>query len=132
MSKPDSPSKRTFVRFVATVTLVALVMLVAMATSWMGRASAHTQARRAVESGRTQVTLGNMEDALEKFNEALKLDNTNQDAYLHRANLYDEMRRYRDAVSDYTHLLELDPGNEDALFNRLFAHGCPFIGGDAG
>ncbi|PKL60766.1 MAG: hypothetical protein CVV33_00945 [Methanomicrobiales archaeon HGW-Methanomicrobiales-4] len=61
---------------------------------------------------------GNYEEALETFDQVLKIDPNEARAYHAMGDIYDLMGRYNDAVFCYDSALECDPFNADTLFNK--------------
>ena len=55
------------------------------------------------------------EDAIEKFSQAIQLDNNYLEAYNHRGLAYFNMKNYRKAIEDYSVVLESDPKNDRVL-----------------
>ena len=70
--------------------------------------------RMAVVKGK----LGNIPQAIDDLNIAIKLDENNIQAYADRGYAYYLLRNYKKAISDYNFTLEKDPNNADTYFNR--------------
>lgn len=61
---------------------------------------------------------GNYEEALETFDQVLKMDPHEARAYHAMGDIYDLIGRYNDAIFCYDSALECDPFNSDTLFNK--------------
>ena len=60
-------------------------------------------------------------EALEDFNESIKIDPNDENAYYSRGNLGLKNRKYKDAVGDFDSVLKINPLNHKALNNRSAA-----------
>jgi tetratricopeptide (TPR) repeat protein len=58
------------------------------------------------------------DEAIAKYDEAIKLDPNNVMAYTNRGAAYTEKQNYVHALTDYTKAVELDPKNYFPLYNR--------------
>ncbi|MCB9457496.1 MAG: tetratricopeptide repeat protein [Anaerolineaceae bacterium] len=61
--------------------------------------------------GFVNVRLGNADEALAAYNQAITLDPTYITAYQNRGNLYYRLGQYDDSVADYTEAIRLQPDN---------------------
>ena len=68
--------------------------------------------------GDRHVSHGNYADALEAYNEALKLDPTSENLYSKRAFTFSLLKQYEQAVSDYSTLIEMKPTLISAYLSR--------------
>jgi tetratricopeptide (TPR) repeat protein len=76
----------------------------------------------AVLDGASHLNLGKTEEALKDFNRAIKIDPTQQDGYMGRADTLNTMGRYEEALKDYKKVLEIDPTLAQAYINRAIAY----------
>ncbi len=53
-------------------------------------------------------------DAIERYDEAIRLDPEDADAYIKRGNSYYKLTQYKRAIEDYDKALLIDPGNRTA------------------
>lgn len=58
--------------------------------------------------------LGQYQDALNSYNQAIKLDENYTTALINKGGTLYKLEKYQDAVDAYTKALETDPGNSDA------------------
>lgn len=62
--------------------------------------------------------IGNYEEAIENFNEAINCNNNDPQIYNMRGRSYYELSKYEDAFSDFTQAIELDSDYVEAYSNR--------------
>ncbi len=67
--------------------------------------------------------LGDVDRALESFNQAIALDNTSAEAYYRRGSLMGSQGNYAQALADFGAATRLDPGYAPAYLSR----GCTFV-----
>lgn len=72
--------------------------------------------------GYSQHQKGKYQEAINSFNEAVKLDSTRPAFYTHRANSRCELKQYSNAISDYSKVLSMVPGQGQAWYNRSVAY----------
>ena len=68
-----------------------------------------------------QADLGNWQDALMDYNQAVIIDPGFTEVYFNRAGLYYELGKYKEALSDYQQAANLSPQMPQPLFNMSFA-----------
>lgn len=61
--------------------------------------------------------LNKLEEAEEKFQNAIKFNNNNVDAYVHLANLYQEKNMFDKALALYEKALKLNPKHPETIYN---------------
>src|SRR5260370_40128487 len=71
-----------------------------------------------VVKGMALAKLGEIEKALECYNNAAKFEPANYWAFLNRAELHHQHKRFKDALSDFSKAIELRPGEPDAYAVR--------------
>ena len=57
------------------------------------------------------------------YDELIRLDRDNPNAYYERGDFYYETDEYNKAIADYSRAIELDPRHASAYFNRAYAYG---------
>lgn len=72
--------------------------------------------------GSSYAYLNKYDNALEDFNESLRLNAYKADTYNERGNLYRFMNRLDEAIADYDIAISLDPSHYEALYNRALAY----------
>ncbi len=75
-----------------------------------------------IEDGDTFLDLGSLDRAINRYTDAIEIDDTAVDAYLGRGLAYYYMEDYEAAITDFTTAIEIDPQDIDAYFNRGLAH----------
>lgn len=75
-----------------------------------------------VEEGDKLYYVGEFNEAIEIFNEAIELNPYNAMAYTHRGFTYNDLNRYEQAIADLNRAIELDPQFELAYNNRGIAY----------
>jgi hypothetical protein len=75
-----------------------------------------------VNEGKVLSEEGRLEEAVSKFNEAIRLDPQYARAYYNRGNAYGDLGQYQRAVEDYTEAISLDPQFAKAYYNRAGAY----------
>src|SRR4030042_1007188 len=98
--------------------LTALTLLPVLAAP----PAAPNPAQKPFEEGVALLTQGNAAQAVEKFNEALKLNQDLVEAYINRGIAQLKLEQYADAVGDFDKALELDPKSPEAYYNRALAY----------
>lgn len=61
---------------------------------------------------------GNFKDAINQYNEAIRLWPGNASAYLNRGNAYSELSQIQRAIEDYNEAIRLQPDYAEAYYNR--------------
>ena len=70
-----------------------------------------TKAAMLINRGAALGTVGQLEQALQDFNQGLQLDPTNKMGYMNLGAVYQKMRQPEKAAEAYREYLKLDPGN---------------------
>ena len=65
---------------------------------------------------------GAYKEALKKFNEIIKLDSLNSEAYMRKADCLDILGDTQNSIINYSRSIELDPKNKIALYNRALTY----------
>ena len=80
---------------------------------------------RLLDDSSETVTLGivlwknkQLEQAVERFNRAIELDPSNNEAYHCRGNVFTDLGRYTDAIADQSKSIELNPPHAWSWYNR--------------
>ena len=76
------------------------------------------KAENALKRGVEKVNQGDPKGAIRAFNQAIKFNPNNPEAYHKRANAYYDLKEYEQALADYTKAIELNPKYVNAYFNR--------------
>lgn len=71
-----------------------------------------------LESGRTKLVSGNIDDAISDFTIAVQVDTPSVDAYILRGEAYMQSASYRNAMDDFDAAIEMDPINAVAYYDR--------------
>lgn len=108
--------------------LIAVIVIILLLLAGVGTGAAlyfggdAYQIRHNLESAQAYLDSGEYEDALDYYNEVLKLDRSNVDAYLGIADVYVEQGMYEDAIRILKDGIKNNKKNEDArelLTDRL-------------
>ena len=75
-------------------------------------------AKDLVRQGKRAQNMGNTEEAIEIYNQAIDLEPDFTDAYTARAYSYGFRGDHDLAIQDYTKVIELDPNNADVYISR--------------
>ncbi len=75
------------------------------------------------ERGNAYVQLGNFEDAVNDFTQAINTDPNFADAYYNRGLVLGRLEKHEQAISDFTQALTLNPKNINAFADRGVAYG---------
>ena len=67
-------------------------------------------------------TQGDFLGAIEEFNEAIRLDPGNSNAYTNRGFAYNQLGMYQRAIEDLDDAIRLDPDRAEAYNNRAFSY----------
>ena len=84
----------------------------------LAAASPEDQAQELFSQGVDALNQNNANLALEKFNEALKLDPELPEAYINRGIALRRLEQYVEAVEDFDKALKLAPKSPEAFYNR--------------
>ncbi len=68
--------------------------------------------------GNTRRRLGNFQDAISDYDEAIRLNPEYLDAYNNRGNAKNTLGNFQDAISDFNEVIRLNPEYLDAYINR--------------
>jgi tetratricopeptide (TPR) repeat protein len=71
-----------------------------------------------LDKGIELTTKSDLENALIEFNEAVRLDPENADAWYYRGNTHYNLYKVEKALADYDKAIELNPEHVDAYTNR--------------
>lgn len=72
--------------------------------------------------GIENITVGNLQQAIVNFTQAIKLNSNLAAAYSNRCLVYLELREYQQATTDCTQALQLNPVNVESYLNRGLAY----------
>ena len=100
-----------------TVLLLGLVLLV-MVTAACSLSPAETAFNR----GRDYSEQGDHENAIEAYDEAIRLNPQSAKAYNNRGIAYGELSQYERAIEDFDEAIRLNPQEPGAYFNRGIAY----------
>ncbi|MFM2061809.1 MAG: hypothetical protein RLZZ507_1479 [Cyanobacteriota bacterium] len=67
--------------------------------------------------GYTYEKLGNYQDAIAAYTEAIKINPKSPEGYSGRVRAYQEQGKYAEAIADYTTIIKIDPNNFSAYIN---------------
>ncbi len=99
--------------------LAAALIIVAAALSFSGAAYAQSpDSNFYYERGVTNRAQGNTDQAFSDFNEAIRSDPRNSNAYVGRGSV----RFDNGSMADYDEAIRIDPNNEEAYSRRAFLH----------
>jgi len=76
------------------------------------------ESNRKVKEGIQKIYLSEFTEALELFEEAIKYDKNNAEAYFFRGNAFMNLKDYNKAIEDYTLAIEIKQDYTDAYYNR--------------
>jgi tetratricopeptide (TPR) repeat protein len=65
---------------------------------------------------------GNIQGALEKFNEIIEIDSLNSEAYLRKADCFDLLGDFQNSILNYSKAIEIDSKNKLAYYNRALTY----------
>ena len=68
--------------------------------------------------GATCLAVDELDESLEHFNEAIRLNDTDTAALINRGEVHLRLGNIMEAVHDFTRVVELDPENKDPLTER--------------
>jgi tetratricopeptide (TPR) repeat protein len=85
---------------------------------WQGKDLAWAYSNR----GFSYANLGEHAQAIEDYNEALRIAPDDANAHINRGIAYYNLGKYRRAIEDYDEALRLDPGDAIAYYNRGLAY----------
>ena len=71
-----------------------------------------------LDNGIHEFRTGDINIALEKINQSIKLKNDWEISYFYRAVIHHEMKNYDEAILDYTKTIQLNSKMTDAYYNR--------------
>jgi tetratricopeptide (TPR) repeat protein len=71
-----------------------------------------------VKQGDSHFSDGKYKEAVESYNQALKLFDQNDYVYYNRGNAYRKLKDYKAAITDYTQAIRLNPNNTYAYLYR--------------
>ena len=111
-SKPRSalPGLRAFGEATATYT--------AAAQRYKPRPVPQKTKEQCVDDGIAFYDAGKYKEAIEAYNNAIRLDPNYAIAYNNRGNTYDDLKEYAKAIEDYNRAIDLNPRLAEAYFNR--------------
>jgi tetratricopeptide (TPR) repeat protein len=73
-----------------------------------------------IDRGNREAKAGNYKAAIKRYDDVLKINPRNANAYYNRGIVWFEMGEMDNAISDYTKALEIDKELTEAYFNRAF------------
>jgi tetratricopeptide (TPR) repeat protein len=76
----------------------------------------------AILDGVSALNRNKLDKAMQKFNQAIKLDPSRSDGYLGRADVLNAMKQYDEALVDYHRAIEINPDFAQAYANRAIAY----------
>src|SRR5580658_9672784 len=79
-------------------------------------------AKEAYEKGKSCLEKKDYDAAITAFNEAIKLDNKNAEAYSERGRAYEYKGDHDQAIADYTEAIRLDPNTAKTYGRRGVAY----------
>jgi tetratricopeptide (TPR) repeat protein len=56
--------------------------------------------------------------SIQDYNQAIKLNPENADAFINRGNTYTKLKQFEKAIQDYNQAIKLNPKHPDAFINR--------------
>jgi len=65
---------------------------------------------------------GQLQEAIEEYDEVIRIDPERADAYHNRGTAYYRLEQYEQAIADYDEVIRLDPERTDAYYNRALAY----------
>lgn len=68
--------------------------------------------------GYRQMQIGLYKEAIVQFDDVIKNEKKNKEAYINRGQCYAEIGQYKKSLDDFSAVLEIDHNNEKAFFNR--------------
>lgn len=104
------------------LSLLLAVILNSPASQPLAAENPEDQAQELFLQGVDALNQGNSNAALEKFNEALKLDPEIPEAYINRGIALRRLEQYVEAVADFDKALKLAPKSPEAFYNRALAY----------
>jgi lipoprotein NlpI len=96
-------------------TLIAALIIIS------GCSSKHHQAESFVRQGIQNARKGDLDEAMDDFDQAIVLDPQNVDAYYCRGSVKSRLENWDGAIADFTRNIELNPKSADAYFYRGLA-----------
>lgn len=71
-----------------------------------------------ITKGKECVERKDLDCAVSEFTKAINLDNTNDDTFNRRGNVYTDRKEYQMALGDYNECIRLDPNDHVCFYNR--------------
>ncbi|HSI75576.1 MAG TPA: tetratricopeptide repeat protein [Lunatimonas sp.] len=84
--------------------------------------SAESKKGRFLLKGNAKLQEGDIQGAINFYEEALKLDGEFADAYYNRGLAYIRLANFPKAIEDFSSVFEIQPTNYDALYQRAISH----------
>lgn len=109
--------------FMLLLSLLLAIILNSPATRSLAAENPEDQVQELFSQGVDALNQNHANLALEKFNEALKLDPEFPEAYINRGIALRRLEQYVEAVEDFDKALKLAPKSPEAFYNRGLAYG---------
>ena len=100
-----------------TLFLIGLLALAACGDSDSDKAAEH------YVQGTVYTTAGQWQNAIEEFDESIRLDPEAADAHNNRGAVYAELDQFQKAIGDYDKAIRIEPDLSSAYYNRAIAYG---------
>jgi tetratricopeptide (TPR) repeat protein len=114
LKKVSRPVKSTGCKRALSYAMVALTS--ALMTGWISLPAAFASLDESVaDTGKTRMSHGDWDGAVQSFNEAIGLTAGSSNLYFLRGQSFFHMKNYDLALGDFDHSIQLDPSNSDAL-----------------
>lgn len=68
--------------------------------------------------GNSCLELGDYDEAIADYNQAMQINPNYADAYYHRGNAHYDIDKYEDAIADYTQVIKINSNYIEAYYNR--------------
>jgi len=104
-------------RFFATL-LFSLLTIPAWSQPAPAPPGSGSDAKSYTEFGMANGAKGNLDAAIEAFDEAIKIDPGYAPAYYFRAFAHSQQQKATEAIADYDHAIQIDPKYKDAYYQR--------------
>ena len=101
-----------------SILMAILPMLILVLVGCGGLSEAEKRVNAGVELGQE----GRLEEAITEFDEAIRLNPQDADAYYNRGNTYDDLGQHQRAIQEFDEALRLDPQFAEIYVNRGLAY----------
>jgi tetratricopeptide (TPR) repeat protein len=99
-----------------------LSLIILLATSLLNSCNSQNNIDRLGQEGVALFENGDIKGALAKFEEIIKIDNKNEEAYLRKADCLDLLGDIQGSISSYSKSIEINPKNKIAFYNRALSY----------